>query len=224
MLAVIEHPLVVLLSTCDPFAQFVAVMGYQNGKGDVGNYSLLFNISYARAVEKSLKLINEVSFLDYCQYLEFKKSNQTKIVVPVESVFLQAQKEVFESLSLSHDGENHATHEGAYHEIYGLNGQKLKGCKLHDETRLIHLYGFAVHYLKIKDGNVKPPNSSTKTLAKKWIRSQLPVGKFVQFRLQPGKYDRLTIRKISLLSREIPELSLSEENSLLRLALEMRDV
>lgn len=201
----VEHPLVRILSECRPSAQYVALMGYVNSQGEISNYSFLLNISYPKAVQKSILLLSQLNFESSKKEVKWSKEE-----------FLLAKNELTQSLLLSSQGENHSTSEAAYQEIYGYGGKKLKGCKLHSETHFIHLYGFIVHRLVVRAGEKKVVKSSGKTLAKNWLRSNLPIGKFVQFRLEHLKYERLSLGNVFFLSEEIPELNVSE-------VLEMKD-
>ena len=209
----LEHKLISLLSTLNPSSQFLAIKNYQNGLEERSDYSVLFNISYHKAVQKSLQILPELKFSS------FKKEK----LLSNKEEFESARQELIHSYFSSFQGQSLATHTHAYHPIYGYAGKILKGCKLHESTRLIHLYGFVVHRVVLIPAEKKKVNHAPKTIAKNWLRYQLPVSKFVQFRLEPGKYDSLSLAKITFLSEEIPALSLREENSLLRLALSLQE-
>ncbi len=204
-----KNPLIQVLSTISPAAQFVTIKEYENNNGDICNYSFLINFSYQNLLQRSLAKLATIHFPSG----EILSSFNKKIVF---KDFVQAKNELQTSFRASLAGTNHSFSEEAYEPIPSLiTGKPLHGCKLHSATGLIHIQGILIHRLVLSSFSEKKiPNSAPKTIIKNWIRHQLPIGKIVQFCLEPGRYGNLTINHVALLSKEIPGIGLNEISSI----------
>lgn len=112
----------------------------------------------------------------------------------------------------SADGE---VSESAWEPLM-VNGQKVRGCRVHRATGEVHIQGVKLgeKVVKAAPNGEWTPKSSAKTVAKNLLRDMLPIGLYVQYSLSP---ERLTNFKVgSEASRTAKNLGVPVEPEAIR--------
>jgi hypothetical protein len=170
-----------------PGATFLSLLGYRNEYSEVADYSIVFHMSYHKALERSLTALQGV--------------------VPGSDYESIAKRELIDSYTKSLD--KMATTpiedlEDNYTRFLDENGNYIKGVKMHTETGTLHLYGLVNHKRVIMPG-MYPNKADTRrplTVAKDKLRKLCPVNKFRQFKLTPDQVDHISVQNLSLLPPE----------------------
>lgn len=171
------------LAKLRPNSTFLTLKRYQNEHNEISDYSIIFHMSYKTALQKSLKIIEELSANTILEK--------------------QAKSELIESFSNSltkHDVNELQAKEDGYSQFYDNKGNFVKGVKLHDRTSTLHLYGLVVHKKVVQEGEYPVRNSKELTIIKNKMRSLTPVGKFRQFKVLPSQVESITVENVDLLN------------------------
>lgn len=172
------------LSTIRPSATFLSVRGYTSNEGEVSDFSIVFNMNYKNALQKSLNIMD--------------------IYIPENDLELEAKTALMTSWTKSLDKMNTTKEESvgdAYHRVNDADGNPISGVKIHTESNTLHIYGL----LNSKKVHVpverKKKNSAALTIAKDKLSSKLhvPVSRFRQFVITPEKVDSIIVEKMELL-------------------------
>jgi hypothetical protein len=196
-----------IFSDLRPNATYLAVHQYTNNYGELSNFSIVFHINYRNALIRSKKLLEDF------------KPNMAHVLGRVFSLqeLREAKDDLLSSIDDSLAGINpRATSAHAYSPILALaSGEEwygesqsdpeyaVKGIKLHRRQDIVHLYGFLVHKVVLMNGNYPIVKSKPFTVARNYLRNMLPVGAFRQFKLTRGKFDRLTVEKVSVREEDV---------------------
>jgi hypothetical protein len=177
-----NHQFVAEISRLRPSSTFLAIKGYMNASGELADYSLVFNMSYKAALERSiitLKTMHLTSDLEKKAREELLESFQTSLAKPpVEEV------------------------ADAYRHFEDEEGSPIKGVKEHMATGNLHLYGLVVAKRIYMPGHYKKVNHKPLTVAKNKLRALTPCGKFRQFILNSSQVESVSVDKMSLLPPE----------------------
>jgi hypothetical protein len=172
------------LSKLRSSATFLTVKGYSSENSEVSDFSIVFNMSYKNALEKSLMALESY--------------------VPADELEAQAKTELMESYSKSLNKINSTpleTVDDGYERFYDENNQVIKGVKLHKATDTLHLFGLLVHKRVIMPGNYKKVNHKSLTIIKNKLKKMCVVEKFRQFRID-SNVESINVNHISLLPPE----------------------
>lgn len=182
------------LGTLKPHATFLTLHYYINVEsGKVADWSIVFHISYQNALYRSIEILEETKL----------KLSQT-IGKPYSFPTLKVAKdEMLHSYYLSLRGENVSTSEHAYHAVHDAFNHPIPGVKLHREQDLLHMYGFVVYCREYLPGIPDTTEHSTLTLAKKDLLKLLPLSRFVQFRLEPMRFQKLVVNNMTITDQEV---------------------
>lgn len=177
-----EFEFIKALSGLRANATFLSVNGYKNESDEVADYNIVFHISYKNAIEKSLAILeplettNELEATAKQELINsLKKSLADMEEVPVEAV------------------------DDTYTHITNDNGTYIKGIKIHNATNTLHLYGLVVSKKVIAEGNYKNKNRRPLTVVKDNMKRLLPISKFRQFKIVPGRVENISVEKLTLL-------------------------
>lgn len=176
-----------VFSNVNPESTFLSIIEYQNNFSEVSNFSVCFNIDYLNAIKKSFKIIENtklknLDLLDKSYSLEDLSS---------------ARDELLDSYKNTLNGFNPKyTCNDTYSEVLGTNGLPIKGLKLHTNQDVLHINAIKIRKTILVPGDYKIPNSSTQTIAKKFLKSLTPLKGFVQFKLVPEKFKTLKVQKM----------------------------
>lgn len=176
---------VAALASLRPASTFLALKAYRNAHSEVGDYSIVFHMSYKSALERSLvALANVVPEGDLeAQALQelrdgYQGSLDKMAVTPIEEV------------------------DDAYTRFYDEGGAYIKGVKMHTETCELHLYGLVVHKRILVPGSYPKSNKRALTMTKDKLRKLCPVNKFRQFKLLPSHVEHISVQELRLLPPE----------------------
>lgn len=181
------------LSKIRPNATFLTIKDYVNNFEEHADVSLLFHVSYAEAVRRSLLQIKKFSSALPSPDCGFSEED-----------LRQARDLLMESLSTSLKGPNPAyTCEDVYARVVGPDGKFVPGIKIHKKNEALYLQGFRIHKRILQEGRYSPDNRFPLTKAKDWLRSQLPIGKWAQYKVVPGKFKEFTVENLTISAEEI---------------------
>lgn len=182
-----------VLSDLKKGSTFLTVHHYLNNFGEISDFSIVFHINYHNAVSKSLELLRR-----------YEPSTEDCFGKPYILTELScARMELLDSFQMTLDGNNPlATNAKAYSLVDNGFGQ-INGIKLHDKQDILHLNGFRVHRNILMKGNYPVDKRSAKTIAKDDLRDKLPVGRYVQFKLTPGKFRKLVVAGVTLREEDV---------------------
>jgi hypothetical protein len=157
---------------------FISIKGYRNQKGDVCNYLVqpLGDGGYIRIVKESLEQIDAI------------ENNKF-----TEDIFKQAVEEMKVSFNKTLNDE---------HNITNNYTKETKGFYSHEENDAIYVKDIViVKREELVKGERKKVNSREKTLAKKYLKNKLPIGKYQgTFKLDKDKFEQITFNKTSIIN------------------------
>jgi hypothetical protein len=160
---------------------------------DLVRVTVRTGISYKNLVEKSLKVLNSLSATSICREairlgLRDVKTGKT---VSIGDVYT-AKQELQESFKkVVNDGKGTDEEKLTNFEPLEVNGEKITGVRVYtnpdsDNHGSVYLMGLKMSETVLDwspNGAIPAPKSAAKTLAKNLIKSKLPIGKFVRYRL-----------------------------------------
>jgi hypothetical protein len=170
------------LAKLRPQATFLTLNGYRNEYSEVADYSIVFHMSYEKALKRSIVALEGV--------------------VPVDSLQALAKQELIDGYtsSLKKMAETPVEEiDDAYTRFFDTDGSYIKGVKVHTATSTLHLYGLVNLKRVLMPGHYPHRNKRELTIAKDKLRKMCPVAKFRQFKILPSQVDRITVEKLSLL-------------------------
>jgi hypothetical protein len=181
-MSTIHNSFVTELSKLRSNSTFLTLKGYRNEYSEVSDYSIVFNISYANSLEKSIEALN--------------------IYVPESDLEVKAKQELIDGFKKSLNKMETLPFEELdehYSHFQDDDGNYIKGVKYHHKTDTVHLYGFVAHKKVIIPGNYPKSNKRELTIVKDKLRKLCPVTKFRQFKIVPNQLDYIRVNKITLL-------------------------
>lgn len=172
-----ENPSIVeVLRKARDTGGLIRITGYRNSSGEVADYTvrLLGSDGYKKLVQASLKMVmNE----------ELAKPE----LIDVDT-WLLAKNEQVESWGKTLEGGHARSFETAIEDVDGLYGRN----NAEPETVWLHNLEL-VDKKTISVGDKKEVNSRPKTLAKNYIRDNVPLKTYLgQMVLKPGKFDSVS--------------------------------
>jgi len=188
-----------VLSEIKKSSTFLTVRHYMNNFGEISDFSIVFHINYRNAISRSFELLQQ-----------YKPSNDDCIGKPYVLTELSAgREELLQSFKLSLDAIRQNTvsprdkTSNVYSKIGSDSGEVISGIKLHDNQDIIHLNGLRVHRNILLKGNYPADNRLVKTIAKDDLRDKLPIGRYVQFKLTPGKFRELIVCGLTIREQDV---------------------
>jgi hypothetical protein len=174
-----------VLGKVRPCATFLSIKNYHNNFAEVANFSVVFHANYHNAVRKAQAIIKQAK---YPGSKNFSKKDMEL-----------ARRELLASFEDTLNGHNPLyTCHGVYESVLGADGKPLPGVKLHIRQGIVHINALKVRKRVITPGIYKKSNSSSKTIAKRYLRSITPLNNWVQFKLQPKRFDRLVVERMTI--------------------------
>lgn len=169
------------LSKLRSSSTFLSLIGYHNEHGEVGDFNIVFHMSYENALKRSLEVVEALD-----------------VTAPLEIV---AKSELIESFNTSL--VKMATTpikelDDAYTRFFDDDGAYIKGVKVHTASGHLHLYGLVVHHRVRIPGTYPTRNRKPLTVAKDKMRSLTPLGKFRQFKILPDSVEKISVGKVTL--------------------------
>lgn len=152
---------------------FISIRGYENQKGAVTNYLVqpLGEHGYHRILNECLEKVDDVPNKGFD-----------------DDVFEKAKAELKASWTKSLNGG---------HGIKNNYSKENKGFYSHSENESVYIRNVVIVSKKVLIEGVYPKvNSAQKTIAKRYIKKQLPIGKFQNtFKLTSGKFETVAFNK-----------------------------
>lgn len=166
-------------------ATMLSIMKYRDNFEGLADYSIVFHINYINAVKRSKQILEGIS----------TKNSLEKL----------AKQELVESFDDTLSGKKNPrdTSSHAYEPICDPKLQIIKGVRWHTDFSRIYLYGFIVHKRIIEHANYKNDNRMPLKIVKDEMRSKLPVSRFRQFILIPGRFEKLSVEKMELTEQDL---------------------
>lgn len=167
----------------EPRAQIVTIYQYKPNTvpGKLADYQIVINCNYANALKRSKKILSK-----------FQIQKVSCVNMPFSQQDLRlAKEELLQSIDKSLS--SNSFERFPYQEV-----EDIKSLKKDVKTNIIHLYGFFLQERVYQIGDKKKVNSSTKTLAKKYLKRFLPHEKYVQFRLTKENCEKISIQNIEI--------------------------
>jgi len=169
------------LATLRPSATFLTVEGYRNEFSELADYSLIFHMSYEKALERSAAMLNGF--------------------VPTNDLEIIAKDELLASFSksLSNIRDNGGETDDTYSKYFDKHGNVIKGIKLHTRTNTLFLYGL-VNMKRVILPGLYPTDDTRRPLTKvkDRLRQATPVGKFRQFKMLPWTVSSIKVENLTL--------------------------
>ena len=173
---------------------FLTVRDYRNEYGEVSHFNIVFHADYLSAVERSLDILK--------QYKPKLKDCTGFTIWDLE----QAKKDLLRSLKTSSKKEHTHVDDEVYDAVSNKTGDVIPGIKLHSKQDVLHLEGLRIQKRIITRGIYPTVTSKQLTLAKDFLREQLPVGQWRQFKLLPGKFSAISVGSMSITDRQVTRI------------------
>jgi hypothetical protein len=170
------------LAKLKPSSTFLTVKGYRNEASEIADYSIVFNISYRSALEKSIAILQEMNLTS-----ELEKYARDELVESHNKSLVKIASLPLEEI------------ERGYQRFFDENDNHIKGIKLHIASNTLHLYGLVVHKRVLMPGEYGTDLRKRSTVVKDKLRYLTPVGKFRQFKITPAQVDAIKVQNLSLL-------------------------
>lgn len=182
-----------VLSEIRKGSTFLTVHNYLNNFGEVSDFSVVFHINYRNSVAKSFELLEKYR----------PKKNDTIGRQYNLDELSSARIDLLDSFKRTLNGSSRSMTENVYSFVNDGNGDPIDGVKLHKKQDVLHLNGFKVHKKVISDGFYSIDNRSSRAVAMAELKSKLPIGRYSQFKLTPGKFTKLVVSGITLLEEDV---------------------
>jgi hypothetical protein len=186
--------------------------------------TFLSGFDYAAVVRKSQALLPEMKSAAIAEIAKDKgllDKNGNSLQFPD---IQKALVEVWESFARTLEGNGVSTTQDVY-ETLEVNGQKVHGCRVYigegspEDPRApipgtIYIQGLFVGKTVLEEdvyGPAPEPKSGAVPLAKRLIRQQLPVGRYVSFALEPGSDFDLQVGGSAGFSLQDGEITLHDD-------------
>lgn len=183
-----------ILASIRPNATFLSIHHYLNNYGEISDFSVAFHVNYMNAIRRAKNLLEKY---------EPTRDDCIGRLYSVEHL-ISAKHELLNSYADTLSGSNPAaTSAHAYDAVEGFEKTAIPGVKLHREQDLLHLWGFGLHKRVLFPGNYPEDRRSSLTIAKDDLRRRTPLGRFVQFKLQPGRFHRFVVEGITVKDEQV---------------------
>lgn len=160
---------------------FLSLSQYKNEYNEVANYSIVFNINYITALQRSIDFLSNLELTS-----DLEKQVKEELLISLNN-----------SLTKNKDISDEPLKDG-YQYFFDDNGVPIKGIKLHLDNNILYLYGLIVHKRVIIPGQYPIKNKKIVTVCKDKLRSMTPVGKFRQFRILPEQVQHIAVQNMVL--------------------------
>jgi len=175
-----------------PSSTFLSIKNYQNNFGEQSDFAVCFHIDYLASVKRSIIIVDN---------FKPKKSDVKNKAFALQDL-RAARKNILQSFALTLSGANpFYTCEGVYESIMDADNKPIPGIKLHPGQNAVHINALKFRKKIIKRGIYPAVNSAPETLARRFIMEKTPLANWVQFKLVPGRFDKLTVQKMTIKGR-----------------------
>lgn len=187
-----------IFKNIDSKSMFIVLHEYENNYKEVATYSLLWHIDYSRAVQKSYDIITQFKpTIDFCIGKPYSLQD-------LRTAHMELVESFADTLVLGPGNNPRATSAHAYDQVVDSKGFIVPGVKLHRDQDILHLTDvYRMNKIVHKEGVYPKVNSARKTMAKNDLRKLLPLKRFGQFVLYPGRFKSLSVQKISVTEENV---------------------
>lgn len=168
-----------------PSSTFLSVLGYRNEAFEIADYNIIFHMSYANTVTRSIAVLQDIVPAN---------DDEKKAKAELLSSF---HNSLTKALSMSVEET-----DPAYTYLLDSDGNIIKGIKLHPKTDTLHLFGLIVNKRILMPGSYEPDTRKPFTIVKDNLRRRCPISKFRQFRMKADQVDSISVQNLSLLPPE----------------------
>ena len=181
-------------------------IGKKGEKKVVGNdlvrQTILLGFHYGRLCQRSINQLEAFDKDAFIKKTEGKIAGLDFTMADLET----AIEDVKVSLTLSRDGENVASSEDAFEPLV-VDGERVRGGRVYvgenDKIKkgTLYIQGLLIHTEVLEKGEAPPPHvyRSANTALKDKIRKDLPIGRYMSARLEPGGEWRLKVGSSAVL-------------------------
>ncbi|KKN60286.1 hypothetical protein LCGC14_0533360 [marine sediment metagenome] len=178
-----------VFSHVSPGSTFLSIRNYKNNWDERSDFSVCFHIDYLNAVRRSFEIVES---------FKPNRSHTKNNSLTVRSL-KSARDDILQSFVLTLGGMNpNYTCEGVYDPILGSDNKPIQGIKLHPGQNVVHINALKFRKKILKQGSYPAVNSSKETIAKRFIMKMTPLSNLVQFKLVPGRFDELTVKRMKI--------------------------
>ena len=154
---------------------FLYLKEYENNYADIGNYSIVFHMSYENCLKRSIEQLKEI---DCSERIRNELNNS------MENSLYNIKENDIADINEKNDG---------YYRFFDIDGNYIKGLKLHLNSNKLHIYSL------LNNVNYIVYNKRKELNEKNRIRNMLDIGRFRQFIIDPNKCKSITVENLNLL-------------------------
>lgn len=182
-----------VFSHVKPGSTFLSINNYENNWSELSNFSVCFNVDYLHTVQRSFNIVKAYNI---------KRSDARKCGVSVRCL-KDAKKQILHSFSLTLSGKVHPAYTcaGVYDSILGMDNKPIPGIKLHPGQDVVHINAVKFKKKVLRKGLYPSAQLSADAIAKRFIKNMTPISNWVQFKLIPGRFDKLSVMKMKIQGR-----------------------
>ena len=187
-----------IFNQIDSRSMFIVLHEYQNNFKEIATYSLLWHINYPKAVQKSYDLMTQ--FKPSPEFCEGKHYDLDHL----KAAHMELIESFADTLVMGPGNNPRATSAHAYDQVSDSNGFIVPGVKLHRDQDILHMTDvYRLNKIVHQPGVYPKVNSAKKTIAKNDLRKLVPLNKFGQFVLYPGRFKKLSVQKITVVEEDV---------------------
>lgn len=182
-------------------------LGEERGRGadrkvygdDLVHDVIITGFRYRKLCQRSADLLKDISLRSGLEICDGLTGWEDGVKVPVGTLHVwTALKELWESLQKSERGDNLSTNHHVFEPLV-VDDEVVRGCRVYTEPRpgrepaapkgTIYLQGLRIGRTVLEaapNGPIPPAVSHPVVVAKNAIRKQLPIRRYVSYRLVPG--------------------------------------
>ncbi len=165
---------------------FLNLKGYRSETGELADYNIIFHMSYANALKRSVATLEAL-----VPETPLQATAKHEVLTSFHASILKDETTPIEDL------------DDAYTRFMDSDGKHIKGVKMHTETGELYIYGLAHQKVVREPGKPrKPVKSAELTIEKEKLRKKCVVSKFRQFKITPDKLESISVENLSLLPPE----------------------
>lgn len=182
----------------DTRTTFITIHNYINNFDELATHSVLWHVDYEAVVKKSLTLLQSYSpCIQDCIGRSFTLTHLRKAH--------QELLDSFEETLLVGAGNNSRyTHKETYDLILDSHRCQVPGVKLHHREDAVHLTAlFRIKKVVHFKGQYPYVDHEPLTLAKAFLRSQTPLVRWGQYKLVPGRFEKITVCKRTVREEDV---------------------
>jgi hypothetical protein len=178
-------------------ATFITIHKYENNFGEIATHSLCWNVNYLSAVHKAWHIME--SFKPNLKFCEGKPYS----IIDLKYAYQEWMDSLADTIVLGPGNNPRATSAHVYSDVATSSGKHVPGVKIHHDEGVIHLTNvFRLSKVVHRPGRYPNTVSARKTLAKRDLRRMTPLKKWGQFVLSVGRFERVSINKITLVEQD----------------------